>query len=206
MKQLFSELCIIAAGVAFFLALSATFGIPKNERSTPTAVAAITVFLESEQPSICESGPAKAPWYGGGLRFTCTQCGNCCTGPQGYVWISTTEIHRLAKHLKISTDEVIDKYCRRIGKRFSLKEHRNSRGEYDCTFLKEVKTPAGDGSQVVHSRRVCTIYEYRPLQCRTWPFWDGNLSGPAAWNTRAPVIRPAMRSGTMSAPVTSPPG
>ena len=32
------------------------------------------------------------PWYGGGLRFTCTQCGNCCTGQPGYVWISKKEI------------------------------------------------------------------------------------------------------------------
>jgi len=40
MKQLITELCIITAGVVFFFALAATFGIPRSERSTPTAVAA----------------------------------------------------------------------------------------------------------------------------------------------------------------------
>ena len=28
-----------------------------------------------------------APWYRDGLRFTCTRCGNCCTGAPGYVWV-----------------------------------------------------------------------------------------------------------------------
>ena len=26
------------------------------------------------------------PWYRDGLRFQCTQCGNCCTGDPGVVW------------------------------------------------------------------------------------------------------------------------
>jgi len=32
-------------------------------------------------------------------------------------------------------------------------------------------------------RRTCGIYEVRPLQCRTWPFWDGLLESKDAWNT-----------------------
>lgn len=130
---------------------------------------------------VLHPAPAKPPWYGGGLRFTCSQCGNCCTGPEGYVWISSTEIHRLSEHLGIPTDQVIKDYCRKIGKKFSLKEVRNARGEYDCIFLKEMKAPSTNGSKVMHTIRACTIYEVRPLQCRTWPFWDGNLSSPGAW-------------------------
>ena len=53
------------------------------------------------------------PWYADGLTFTCSQCGNCCTGGPGYVWISDEEIGRLAKHLNISRAAVIEKYCRR---------------------------------------------------------------------------------------------
>lgn len=126
--------------------------------------------------------PAR-PWYAEGLQFTCSQCGNCCTGAPGYVWISDVEIRRLADHLKLSEREVIRRYCRKIGQRYSLKENRNHRGDYDCIFLKEIPVPASDGNgeQVVHSKRVCEIYHVRPLQCRTWPFWDGNLASPAAW-------------------------
>jgi Fe-S-cluster containining protein len=121
------------------------------------------------------------PWYGGGLRFTCTQCGNCCTGGPGYVWISNVEIQRLADHLKLTTRQVIRKYLRKIGSRYSLKENRNARGEYDCIFLTEEKRAPRNGEQIVYTKRGCSIYPVRPLQCRTWPFWDGNLISPEAW-------------------------
>ncbi|HEY7091305.1 MAG TPA: YkgJ family cysteine cluster protein [Tepidisphaeraceae bacterium] len=122
-----------------------------------------------------------APWYAAGLGFTCTQCGNCCTGGPGFVWISSVELDRLAKHLKIPRAQVIERYCRKIQGRYSLKEHRSPQGLYDCTFLKEVKVAAGNGSSVVHTKRICTIYPVRPLQCRTWPFWDGVLASKESW-------------------------
>jgi Fe-S-cluster containining protein len=124
------------------------------------------------------------PWYGDGLRFTCTQCGNCCTGPPGFVWISDTEVARLAEYLKISVKETIEKYCRRISGRLSLKEHRNPASkEYDCIFLRE------EGST-----RTCYIYPVRPLQCRTWPFWPGNLASEKSW-THAAQRCPGMTHG-----------
>jgi Fe-S-cluster containining protein len=120
-------------------------------------------------------------WYAVGLSFTCTQCGNCCTGAPGYVWISDVEIDRLAEHLGTSRDEVLERYCRRIGGSWSLKEHRTPSGNYDCIFLHETKVPPSKPGEVAQTRRVCEIYEVRPLQCRTWPFWDGNLSSKDAW-------------------------
>ena len=36
----------------------------------------------------------------------------------------------------------------------------------DCPFL--------DGKR-------CSIYPVRPRQCRTFPFWEENLSSPGAW-------------------------
>ena len=135
------------------------------------------------------------PWYADGLQFTCTQCGNCCTGGPGYVWISRDEIDRLATYLKLSAKEVIHRYCRRLGARYSLNERRNAQGNYDCIFLKEeqVKRGAGD-EQVVHTKRTCQIYPVRPLQCRTWPFWDGLLQSPEHWE-RATRRCPGMNEG-----------
>jgi uncharacterized protein len=136
------------------------------------------------------------PWYADGLRFTCTQCGNCCTGGPGYVWISAVEIDRLAEYLKLSANEVVRRYCRRLGSRYSLNEHRNAQGNYDCVFLKEVKVTRGEGVNVVtHTRRTCQIYEVRPLQCRTWPFWDGLLQSPEDW-MRAGRRCPGMDKGS----------
>jgi hypothetical protein len=49
--------------------------------------------------------PPKEPWYADGLSFTCTCCGNCCTGGPGFVWMDDQEIDRLAEHLRLSRDE-----------------------------------------------------------------------------------------------------
>lgn len=127
---------------------------------------------------------ASEPWYADGLQFTCTQCGNCCTGGPGFVWLNDVEIDRLATHLSLTRDEVLKRFCRKVGGRISLKEHRNQRGEYDCIFLKEqqvTRRPAGADRDITTTMRVCEIYTVRPLQCRTWPFWPENLESPESW-------------------------
>lgn len=131
----------------------------------------------------------KNPWYAGGLDFTCTQCGNCCTGGPGYVWISLGEIALLAEHLKVTPEVVVEKYCRKIDGKFSLKEYRSPAGLYDCVFLKETKVAGRKGEAgedaVAQTIRACAVYPVRPLQCRTWPFWPENLSSERAWNQSA---------------------
>jgi Fe-S-cluster containining protein len=122
------------------------------------------------------------PWYADGLKFTCTQCGNCCTGGPGYVWISHEEVGRLAEYLQLSVGETLQKYCRKIGGRISLKEHRSPVGLYDCIFLKEVPAERViDGEVVRFKKRTCSVYPVRPLQCRTWPFWTNNLQSRTSW-------------------------
>ena len=125
------------------------------------------------------------PWFAEGLTFTCTQCGNCCTGAPGYVFASKAEIARLAEHLVIPPEQVVENYCRNVGGRISFKEKRGS-GGYDCIFLEEVKgTRRVNGQEVTFTKRQCTIYPVRPLQCRTWPFWHGNLASKQAWEAAA---------------------
>lgn len=104
------------------------------------------------------------PWYHTGLRFSCTACGHCCSGEPGNVWVTEAEIAGLAAAIGISTAEFEKHYTRRRGVRRSLREFPNG----DCVLL-DAET------------RKCTAYEARPVQCRTWPFWDSNLRTPAAW-------------------------
>ncbi|HVX83433.1 MAG TPA: YkgJ family cysteine cluster protein [Phycisphaerae bacterium] len=106
-------------------------------------------------------------WYAHGLRFACTQCGNCCSGGPGFVWITEEDMHRIADHLKIPLEQFTRTYVRRIGNEFSLTEKPN----YDCTFL----------TRDASGKTGCSIYPVRPTQCRTWPFWDHNLRSPSAW-------------------------
>src|SRR5687768_387063 len=114
------------------------------------------------------------PWYAGGLNFTCTQCGNCCTGGPGFVWVTREEIVRVAEHLGITPEEMVERYCRKVDGQFSFKERVMPDGGHDCVFLTteavRKRPPAGAGGdeQVVYRRRGCSIYSVRPLQCRTW--------------------------------------
>ena len=107
------------------------------------------------------------PWYKDGLRFSCTQCGKCCTGSPGYVWIDDDEIEAMAEFLKISVEDFLERYTHRIEGRLSLLEHPVN---YDCVFLKD---------------RQCQVYGARPKQCRTFPWWSENLKSRQAWKETA---------------------
>lgn len=121
------------------------------------------------------------PWFSQGLQFTCSQCGNCCSGGPGFVWVSQEEIAKLAEFLGTSPKQVIRKYCREVGRQIALKEIKHPKhGGHDCIFIKEISN--GDST---HLKRICSVYEVRPLQCRTWPFWEGNLATPKAWEHAA---------------------
>jgi len=141
---------------------------------------------EAMQSKKGKTAAEERPWFAGGLGFECTGCGNCCTGGPGFIWISDIETQRLADHLRLAVPQVQQQYCRKLSGGVSLKEKaRNASGEYDCIFLKtEEQAPAKDGG-VAYRQRQCSIYQVRPLQCRTWPFWEGLLSSEDMWNEAA---------------------
>ena len=120
------------------------------------------------------SDRGQTPWYRDGLAFTCTQCGSCCTGAPGFVWVDEAEIAQLAAFRGESLTEFGGRFLRQVGDRISLIEHRNG----DCVFWDR--------------RRGCTVYEARPVQCRTWPFWPDNIASPEDWED---VVRVCPGSG-----------
>ncbi len=109
---------------------------------------------------------AGGPWYAQGLRFTCTGCGACCTGA-GRVWVSVEDIERLAAALRLSLPDFVEEHLDREGGRWALKE-RPETG--DCGFLRD---------------RRCAVYEARPRQCRTFPWWPTTLRDEGAWGEAA---------------------
>ncbi len=110
--------------------------------------------------------PWSDAWFKDGLRFECTGCGRCCTGASGYVWVSERDVSRLAARFGVCLDDFGRKYLRRFGDRYALLE---SGRDGACVFLTSDR---------------CGVYEDRPDQCRSFPFWEQNLASPAAW-TRA---------------------
>ena len=103
---------------------------------------------------------AMRPWYRDGLRFTCTQCGDCCRSHGEYQWVflSAEDIARLAKHLELTNAAFLREYCDKDEDGLG---HTLKWPDQACTFLAE---------------KGCTVYEARPQQCRTWPFWPENLT------------------------------
>jgi len=107
--------------------------------------------------------PSK-PWYHGGLRFSCTECGDCCR-VEGHVWVDALEIDALARHLGLTLNAFGRSFLRRVGDRLSLVEKANR----DCIFWENG----------------CTVYPVRPRQCRTFPFWPDNVADSAGWQSAA---------------------
>ncbi len=101
-------------------------------------------------------------WYADGLRFSCTRCNQCCTGPPGYVWVTAREAEVMAASVGLSVEEFSERYCRTAWWRVSLKERPNG----DCVLL----TPQG-----------CGVYAVRPSQCKTFPFWPDHLRARRHW-------------------------
>jgi Fe-S-cluster containining protein len=68
----------------------------------------------------------------------------------------------MARVLGLSTREFTKKYCEKTEGWIHLKNP-----DQTCRFLKGKR---------------CSVYEGRPAQCRTWPFWPENMNAKT-WNT-----------------------
>jgi Fe-S-cluster containining protein len=120
-----------------------------------------------------------APWYRDGLRFECTRSGNCCGGAPGVVRVTEQDITDLARCLQLSDSSFRDIYTRDVGESdLSLKEKSN----HDCIFFERAQG--------------CTVYQYRPQQCRTWPFWHHVVNSPDMWAREAQHC-PGMNRGRL---------
>jgi Fe-S-cluster containining protein len=106
-------------------------------------------------------------FYAEGLRFTCQRCSKCCRFEPGYVFLSEQDLDAFCEGLGLGKSVFIERYCREVpisgNRRLSLKEKPN----LDCVFWE------GGG---------CAAYSYRPLQCRSYPFWYSALVSRQSWD------------------------
>jgi len=120
-------------------------------------------------------------WYDKGLRFDCTQCGLCCIsgGEYAEVPVTTQEAARIASILKISNEEFATRYCLPSTPILLLKDGPGGR----CILLTEDNR--------------CSVYEARPAQCGTWPFWPENVTTRALWDTDVAERCPGVNAGPL---------
>lgn len=124
-----------------------------------------------------------------GLRFECTMCGNCCSGPEGYVLVDDAEVSALAARIGTPVSEFLATHTRHTVAGRSLTEKVTAHGN-DCIFLDREKYPG---------RAVCGVYEDRPKQCRTWPFWKSLLVSRKRWDLASRMC-PGINKGPRFAP------
>ena len=103
-------------------------------------------------------------FYAEGIRFQCQGTGKCCRahGENTYVYLDHHDRVRLADHLGISPAELRRRYLAKTHGLVHLRDPAR-----DCIFLENHR---------------CSVYEARPRQCRTWPFWPENMKR-RVWET-----------------------
>lgn len=119
-------------------------------------------------------------FYSDGLCFECQRCRYCCSSEPGYVFLSEKDLDNASREMGLDREAFISIYCRYVdfGAYYlvSLKEKDN----YDCIFLTD---------------KGCSIYNGRPTQCRTYPFWSGVMESEKTWNEEKKLC-PGIGKGT----------
>jgi Fe-S-cluster containining protein len=103
-------------------------------------------------------------------RFKCTGCGKCCTGnpTSHYVELTSGEAENIRRSLGISHSWFIRRYLVALtDNTHGIRIEQNRQ----CVFLDKKKG--------------CKIYELRPRQCRSYPFWPEILHSRSAWKEEA---------------------
>ena len=123
-----------------------------------------------------EGGTAKEPWYmeESELPFECTGCGKCCR-TKGDVYMDPEETLAASKLLNLSVREFTDQYAKMEDVESGWTLLRSKSEEGSCIFLNE-------------ENNQCQIYEARPLQCSTYPFWPRIMSNKNSWNEEVRIF------------------
>jgi Fe-S-cluster containining protein len=98
---------------------------------------------------------------GEGIRFECRGCGACCA-TDGFVFVTPEEVREMASHLGMKPKVFLRRFTYKHVGRVSLSDAESG----GCCFLEDKR---------------CLVYEVRPYQCRSFPFWLNNLRAERNW-------------------------
>ena len=118
-------------------------------------------------------------WWSEGVRFECQGSGRCCVSRDSYglVYLTLEDRRRLAAELQLSLRDFTRQYCKRDMSLYYL----DDRGSKNCIFLR--------GKQ-------CGVYNGRPTQCRTWPFWP-EVMNARTWKKEVSAFCPGIGKGRL---------
>jgi len=103
------------------------------------------------------------------LCFECTRCGACCAGGEDqHVFLSREEAEAICHYLGLGWSWFRRRYLRLLPEATLVLQ---SQPDSNCIFLD------GEGQ--------CRIYDVRPRQCATYPFWPEVVLSSKAWRREA---------------------
>ncbi|MGD0566624.1 MAG: YkgJ family cysteine cluster protein [Candidatus Goldiibacteriota bacterium] len=105
--------------------------------------------------------------------FECLKCGTCCAVP-GEVFLTQDEGKKIAALLGMDFNAFKAKHMKKVWRQFIL----NMPYSGGCVFWKDKK---------------CTVYEARPEQCRTFPYWEELKSSHENWKEIEKYCKGAMK-------------
>jgi Fe-S-cluster containining protein len=119
----------------------------------------------------------KQAWWKEGIQFQCQGSGKCCVsrGQYGYVYLTLEDRRRFAKYFGLATAKFTREFCQKDDNGY----FHLTGFESACRFLENNR---------------CSVYEARPTQCRTWPFWPETLSAKS-WQREVAAYCPGVGKG-----------
>ncbi|MFV1993153.1 MAG: YkgJ family cysteine cluster protein [Acidiferrobacterales bacterium] len=103
-------------------------------------------------------------------KFKCTGCGKCCTGnPRThFIELTTGEAEKIQRSLNIGRSWFYRRYLEVLGEQtWGIRIGKDKR----CVFLDK--------------KKACRIYQTRPQQCRSYPYWPEILGSRSAWQNES---------------------
>ena len=127
--------------------------------------------------------PFSLPWYEKGLEFSCTGCSKCCQ-VDGDVWLAPEEATNIVTYLRDSGgDDSTTSFDINVFKKKYVRAAISPVGLDGDLSQSWMSLKRKDGAcTFLDSSGKCKIYDARPVQCYTYPFWPSLVDDPDSWN------------------------
>ena len=126
--------------------------------------------------------PFSLPWYEEGLEFSCTGCGKCCQ-VNGDVWLAPEEITTIIQYMSKDPNgnvSSIDEFKKKYVKSQIVPTNKDGSRSQSLSWMCLKRNEHGS-CIFLDSFGKCSIYDARPVQCLTYPFWPSLVDDPQAW-------------------------
>ncbi len=176
------QMCVLFLYCLFSLLLE--IGRAYHSHKTHSSMRRLYFSLQSSSGVLTGEEKSKPPFMPfwmqeDRVKFSCTGCGRCCQN-DGEVWFNLEEFTELAMSLNMPAETALELYVEEV------------KSDWVKMKNKVVATPSNswipnliqDSDQCIFlglDGKACSIYDQRPIQCRTYPYWPRLLKDVKEW-------------------------